>query len=102
MNNRLLELALQKQRLQYRSGEQRQELAKGLKPLASVFSVAEAVRGGVRWVHEHPAISTGVLVAIIVARPRIAVRWARRAWLAWQVWRKVRRMGSPPGSHQAS
>lgn len=102
MNNRQLELALLKQRLQYRSAEQRQELARGLKPLVPALVIAEAVRSGARWVREHPAISTGLLVAIAVAKPRVAARWARRGWLAWQAWRKLRLMGSQASSRQAS
>lgn len=85
-----LELALKKQRLQFRCVEQRRELAQDLMPLLPVFAFAETVRNGTRWVREHPAISVGVLVAIFVAKPRFALRWARRAWLAWQGWRKLR------------
>ena len=92
MNARLLELALKKQRLQYRSAEQRRELARGLMPLVPAFALVETVRSWARWVREHPAISAGVLVAIFVTRPRSAVRWARRTWWAWQTWSKLRLM----------
>ena len=92
MNARLLELALKKQRLQSRSAEQRHELAQGLMPLVPFFAVAEKARSWARWVSEHPAISAGVLVAIFATRPRIAMRWARRTWWAWQAWRKLRLM----------
>lgn len=95
-NQRQLELALKKQRLRYRCAEQRQALARELAPLATVFSVAEAIRGGVRWVGEHPAVATGLLVAVVVAKPRAALRWARRGWLVWQFWRKLRQMSAPP------
>ena len=90
MNARLLELALKKQRLQYRSAEQRRELARGLMPLVPVFAVADTARSWARRVREHPAISMGVVVAILVAKPRMVVRWARRTWWAWQAWRKLR------------
>ena len=97
---RQIELALKKQRLQFRCAEQRRELAQGLMPLVPAFALAETIRNGARWVREHPAISAGVLAAFFVAKPRVAVRWARRAWLAWQVWRKLRLQvmasGQPP------
>lgn len=90
ISHRQMELALKKQRLQYRCAEQRRELARGLAPLLPVFALAETVRSAARWIQGHPAISAGVLVALCAARPHAAARWARRAWLAWQAWRRLR------------
>lgn len=102
ISQRQLELALKKQRLQYRCAEQRRELARGLMPLLPAFALAETVRSGVRWAREHPALSAGMLVAIIVAKPRFAMRWARRAWLTWQAWCKLRQMTSTEQPSQAT
>lgn len=95
ISQRQLELALKKQRLQYRCAEQRRELVRGLVPLMPVFAVAETVRRGAHWVRTHPAISAGLAAAIIVAKPRMAMRWVQRAWLAWQAWRKLRLLTTP-------
>jgi hypothetical protein len=88
MTPRQLELALKKQRLQFRSAEQRRQLAASAAALTPVFLVAEYFRTGVRWVRSHPAITVGTLVALFVAKPRLVFRWGRRAWLVWLAWRK--------------
>lgn len=101
-SNRQIELALKKQRLQYRCAEQRREIARHLRPMIPYFAIAERVRGGSRWVREHPAISIGVLLAFCAAKPRLAVRWARRVWVAWRGWRKLKSMAVSVKSVQAA
>ena len=88
MKPRLLELALKKQRLQFRSAEQRRQLVESTAVLMPVFSAAEYCRSGIRWVRDHPAVTVGALIALLVAKPRMALRWGRRAWLVWLAWRK--------------
>ena len=88
MTQRQLELALKRQRLQFRSGEQRGQLAESAVALAPVFLVAEYCRTGIRWVRDHPAVTVGALAALLVAKPRLVFRWGRRAWLVWLAWRK--------------
>jgi len=88
MTPRQLELALKKQRLQFRSAEQRQQLAESAVALAPVFLAADYCRAGVSWVRNHPAVTVGTVVALLVAKPRLVFRWGRRAWLVWLAWRK--------------
>lgn len=90
MNARLLELALKKQRLQFRSDLLRQEWrahARGLKP---AFVAADRVRAGYLWLRRYPEVVVGAGVAVAVARPRAAWRWLKRGFVAWQFWRKGR------------
>lgn len=90
MNAATLELALKKQRLQIANESLRAEFgdrAAGLKP---VFTGADCAVEGVRWVRHHPELAVATVVAVIVIRPRSAWRWARRAFIAWQAWQKLR------------
>ena len=88
MNQQQVDLALKKQRLQFRCAEQRRQLALDATAVLPVFNAAEHVRSGMRWVREHPAIVTAALVTILVARPRAVLRWSRRGWMGWMAWRK--------------
>ena len=89
MNPRLVELALEKQRLQLQSAAQREALVAAAAGLAPVFAVADGVRDGARWLVRHPEWLAGGIVALLVARPRVVLRWVRRSFFAWQLWRKV-------------
>lgn len=89
MNPRVLELALKKQRLQWQIAAQREELGRFGAGLAPALGAADRVREGARWLRRHPeAVAAGV-TALVVARPRVVWRWARRGFFAWQAWRKL-------------
>lgn len=90
MNPAALELALRKQRLQIASASLRAEFgdcAAGLRPL---FTGADYAVEGARWVRRHPELVAATAVALVVVRPKSAWRWARRAFVGWQVWQKFR------------
>ena len=92
MNDTVLELALKKQRLQIASDALRDDLgryATGLRPL---FSGADLAVDGVRWARRNPQFVVAAGVALLVARPKRAWRWARRAFFGWQAWRKLREL----------
>lgn len=85
----MLELALKKQRLQIRSAELRDELARHAVVLAPAFTAADGARAGARWMRTHPQWVAGAAAALAVARPRLLWRWGRRAFVGWQAWRRV-------------
>ena len=90
MNDTALELALKKQRLQIASDALRDDLgryATGLRPL---FSGADLAVDGVRWARRNPQFVVAAGVALLVARPKRAWRWARRAFFGWQMLQKLR------------
>ncbi len=87
MNSRLLELALKKQRLQFKSDVLREEWRDHARGLAPIFGAADQVRAGVGWLGRHPEVLVGVGVAVAVAKPRVVWRWVRRGAVAWQFWR---------------
>lgn len=90
MSPRQVELALKKQRLRIRSAVLRGDFsayAAGCKP---AFRVAD--RGGsvLCWLRRHPLVPVAAMVALLVARPRAALRWAQRGFFAWQTLRRLR------------
>lgn len=95
MSRRLHELALKKQRLQFQSTLLRDRWmaqAGGVRPFLTGI---DHVGRGVDWVRRHPTALLAMGIALLVARPRAALRWARRAFIAWQAWHKGRSWLSP-------
>ena len=89
MNPTTLELALKKQRLQIASDTLRTEFGLFAAGLAPAFSGADCTVEGVRWLRRNPEVAVAAGVALVVIRPKRAWRWARRAFVGWQVWRKL-------------
>lgn len=84
-----LELALKKQRLQIAAEGLRADFGRHAAGLAPVFVAADCAADGARWLRRHPQFVIAACVALVVARPSRAWRWARRAFVGWQAWRKV-------------
>ena len=47
---------------------------------------------GVLWARDNAPILSGLALFLVVARPRAALRWARRGWLGWQLLRRARNL----------
>ncbi len=90
MNAQRLELALRKQRLQLRSAQLRADIAADAAAFEPLFAAGDKVRDGARWLKHHPEVAVGTGVALLVARPRALMRWARRGLFAWQAVRRAR------------
>ena len=88
--SREVELALRKQRLQFKSAALRRDLAQDFVGIAPAFKAVEQVRRGVTWLRANPELVAGVAVALLVIRPKASWRWARRGFIAWQAWRRLR------------
>lgn len=89
MNSRTLELALKKQRLQIASESLRADFGRYAAGLAPAFTGADRALDGLRWIQRHPQFVVASGVALIVARPKRVWSWGRRAFFAWQAWRKL-------------
>jgi hypothetical protein len=88
MNPRHLEIALKKQRLQFRAEMQRENMMRRLEGFESVLDIADTVREQFRWARENaPLLSAGLLI-LVLRKPRRAFRLARRAWLGWAIYRR--------------
>lgn len=83
------DLAARKQALLADSGALRQQAVAQAQGLAPAFAAADALRAGWRWVRANPLVPVALGVAVVVARPRLLWRIARRAWLGWQLWQRV-------------
>lgn len=90
MNPTTLELALKKQRLLIASQSLRTEFGRCATGLTPVFSAADMAVEGARWLRRNPEFVAATAVALVVIQPRRAWRWARRAFIGWQAWRKLR------------
>ncbi|MDD3326257.1 MAG: YqjK-like family protein [Zoogloea sp.] len=94
MSPELVELALRKQRLQIRSAEQREALVAHARAFAPVLGGIDRIADSVRWARDNAPILSGVAIFVLVARPRAALRWARRGWISWQFLQRVRKLVS--------
>ena len=96
MNPELVELALRKQRLQLRSAEGG-DAHHAMRVFLPVFGgIDRNIADSVRWPGTTPPILSGVAIFVLVARPRAALRWARRGWVGWQLFRRVQKLVSGP------
>jgi hypothetical protein len=93
MSPELVELALRKQRLQLRSAEEREALVEHARAFAPVFSGSTVSPTACAGRGQRPILS-GVAIFVLVARPRAALRWARRGWVGWQLFRRVQKLVS--------
>lgn len=87
---RLHELELKKQILRQRSADLRQTLAlQSAQVFHPVFSVAERVNAGRRWLVDHPAIVGGLALLLFRRRTKGWLAWGRRAFWVWSTWRRL-------------
>lgn len=90
MNARQLELALKKQRLQFRSDLLRSQWRGHARGVAPMLGVADQVRSGYAWLRRHPEVLVGTGIAVAVARPRQVWRWLKRGVIVWRLLAKGR------------
>lgn len=93
MNPKLVEFALRKQRLQIRAEQQRADMMRHLQGVEPALDVADRARDGLAWLRSHAPLVTGVAVFVLVSRPRLAWRLAKRVWLGWLLFRRTRGAG---------
>ncbi len=85
-----IELALEKQRLRLETASQRIDLARHAAGLQPLFTAADRVHEGARWVGRHPEVVAGGVALLAAVRPgvrRFIWRWGKRAFIGWRLWR---------------
>lgn len=90
MNQRLIDLALKRQRLQLQAAAQRLRILHAVQSAAPALGAAERLRAAAQWARAHPEWLIGAGVALLVARPRAFFRWTRRGLFLWQTVRRAR------------
>ena len=86
-----VEFALKKQRLQLRSEQQRAQLMQGFERVESVLDIVDRAREGVHDLGRQAPLLTAGGALLVVLKPRLALRLARRAWVGWVLYRKLGR-----------
>lgn len=94
MQERLIELQLQRGLLLERIASQRRTLALQMQPVARTLHVGDQLRS---WVDQsklfalrHPLTVTAMVAAVVLLRPAGVLRWARRGFFAWRTVNAVR------------
>ena len=90
-----IELALEKQRLQFQAAFQREMLARHVEGLKPIFAVADQITASARWAKHHPEVVAAGVVLLAVVRSgarRFLWRWGRRGFVAWRLWRDSDRL----------
>lgn len=90
MNRRLLELALEKQRLVLRSEDLRGKFSAAAAVWQPACAGVDRLRQAADWLRRRPSLLVGLGVALLVARPRAVLRLAGRAWVVWRTLRHWR------------
>ena len=94
MQQRLIELQLQRGRLLERIAHQRDTLGQQAEPVVRVLHLGDRVADIAgeckRTVIENPLTTAAVLGAVIAMRPRAVLRWAQRGFFAWRSWNTMR------------
>lgn len=90
MNEKLLELAQRHGALKVRIEAQRRQLGLAAAPLESALARGDVALRGVDWLKRHPAAVGVAVVAVVLARPGRAWRWAKRGFFLWRGWQALR------------
>ena len=85
-------LELRREQLLGRSAELRTALRQQLQPLAAPLAWVDRARGAWAWLGRHPEVPLTALAVLVVLRPSRTLRWASRAWWAWGMLSRVRRL----------
>jgi len=92
MDSYALELALRKQRLQFRSAALREALTVHLATWTQPVAAIDRVNLVIVWLRRHPVVPVAVIAVIAVSRPRALFLWARRGFFVWRALHRLRSM----------
>ncbi|MBK6632311.1 MAG: YqjK-like family protein [Betaproteobacteria bacterium] len=90
MSSKIVELALKKQRLQLQAAAQRVRILHAIASASPAFGVADKARAAVGWAKANPEVLVATGVVLLVARPRVLFRWAKRGFFLWEGVRRLR------------
>lgn len=94
MDDRLIELYVQRGRLRERIGAQRTQLAYELAPLSGALQLIDrsiaVLRQAGQWMVTHPVVLSALVASVLVWRPRVVFRSLRWGYAGWRSWTRVR------------
>jgi len=93
VSSKLNEIALKKQRLEMRSETLRTQIAADALALEPAFAQVDRLMAAIAWLRQRPLLVVAALAALILARPRGLLRWAKRALPLILAVRRLRRAG---------
>lgn len=91
MNARLIQLAERRATLVARAEAQRNDIARAAVPWSIGLSFVDRALEGIRYLKENPVLVAGAVAVLAVFRPRRALVWLRRGWVAWRTVNAVKR-----------
>ena len=90
MDSRQIDLALRKQKLQMRADAQRTDLTRRLAGIDGALDRVDSLRDHLAWAKDKIPLLSVALLVVLAAKPRFALRLAKRAWVGWLLVRQVR------------
>lgn len=94
MQQRLIELQLQRGRLLERIAQQRGTLAEQARPVAHMLHVGDRVSDALAqakaFALQHPLVLAATVGALVVLRPARVWRWTSRGLFLWRSWTAMR------------
>jgi len=94
MSKNLTELHQQRGQLLERIASQRATLARQALPLQAAADTGSRIvallRDGVQYLKSHPLPVALAVLALVLLKPRRALRWAGRGLFLWRSWRALR------------
>ena len=90
MDPRQIDLALRKQKLQMRADAQRTDLTRRLAGIDGALDRVDSLRDNLAWAKDKIPLLSVALLVVLAAKPRFALRLAKRAWVGWLLVRQVR------------
>jgi hypothetical protein len=94
IEDRLVALAVRRERLRIRAEGQRTAIAASLQRLEGPIHVVDLGLGGVRWLRLNPLVTVVALAALVLVRPRSLLGIARGGLRLWAAWRALRAPGA--------
>ena len=90
MDSRQVDLALRKQKLQMHAAAQRDDLSQRLAGIDGALDRVDSLRDNLAWAKDKIPLLSVALLVVLAAKPRVALRLAKRAWVGWLLVRQVR------------
>ena len=90
MNSRQIVLALRKQKLQMHVAAQRADMTRRLAGIDAALDRVDSLREHLAWAKDKIPLLSVALLVVLAAKPKLALRLVKRAWVSWLLMRQLR------------